>query len=220
MNSKELWQRFAQQIGISDRELDASFRALTKRYSLPRRYYHTLDGHVVRCIELFQDVHYVAINPLAVEGALWLHDAYYNPGTYDNEKRSGIWAQSFLRQFGARDEQLIDQIVRLIAATTHTGELIGSDEQLVMDIDLAILGAPQNDFDKYEVCIRNEYAWVPWLTFAEKRKEILKKFLARPTIYHHRIFVERYERMARKNLIRSIKQLRKSQEYQSSKAQE
>lgn len=213
MNSKELWQRFAQQMGISDRKLGVSFRALAKRYSLPRRHYHTLDGHIVRCIELFQDVHHVAINPLAVEGALWLHDAYYDPGARDNEKRSCAWVRSFLRQFGAKDEELINQIVLLVAATTHAEELTESDDQLVADIDLAILGAPQKDFDEYETNIRNEYAWVPWPIFAEKRAEILKRFLARSTIYHRQTFIEKYEQMARKNLTHSIQKLQKPQRH-------
>jgi predicted metal-dependent HD superfamily phosphohydrolase len=216
-NIKKLWGSFARQIDIPDRGIDASFHALQERYSLPRRHYHTLSGHIRQCIDLFRSIRHAAIEPLAVEAALWTHDAYYCPGASDNEEQSGIWMRSFFERFGVRDKNLVDRIANLISATSHREAPNGNDAELVADIDLTILGALRKDFDRYEVGIRNEYAWVPWPVFAEKRASVLKKFLDRPAIYHHRVFLERYERRARRNLSRSI---RKLQQHQPTKARE
>jgi predicted metal-dependent HD superfamily phosphohydrolase len=210
-DTKRLWERFARRIGIPDSEIDASFRALAEKYSLPRRDYHSLCGHVRRCVELFDCVRHLAIDPIAVEASLWTHDAHHDPNASDNEEQSSLWMRCFFERFGVRDKALLDRIADLIAATVHAEAPIGNDCALVADIDLSILGTSRKEFDRYEADIRNEYAHVPWAAFAEKRANILQTFLARPTIYHHPAFVVKYERRARKNLSRSIQKLRQSQ---------
>ncbi len=78
------------------------------------------------------------------------------------------------------------------------------DQQLVVDIDLSILGAPEERFDEYEQQIRQEYSWVDEAVFRSVRGKILQEFLARPAIYSTRTFQDLLERCARANLERSI----------------
>jgi predicted metal-dependent HD superfamily phosphohydrolase len=78
------------------------------------------------------------------------------------------------------------------------------DQQLLVDIDLSILGAPQARFDEYERQVRREYAWVDEPIFRSVRSSILKEFLARPSIYSTTSFRDRLENSARENLKRSI----------------
>lgn len=85
---------------------------------------------------------------------------------------------------------------------------VSADAQLLVDIDLAILGADPERFDEYEVQIRQEYAWVPGPLFRRKRREILMDFLARPKIYGTAWFQERFEASARDNLQRPVVHLR------------
>ncbi|HWA25203.1 MAG TPA: hypothetical protein VG734_05960, partial [Lacunisphaera sp.] len=82
-----------------------------------------------------------------------------------------------------------------------------ADAALLLDIDLAILGQPAERFWQYEAAIRQEYAWVPAVTFAEKRAEILRKFLERPALYQTPAFRTRYETTARANLKAAIERL-------------
>lgn len=207
--TKGLWRRFAKQIGIPDQDLDESFRALEEKYSAPPRYYHTLDGHIRWCIKLFEKVRHIAADPLAVEATLWMHDAHYDSKASDNEEQSAVWMRLFFERFGGGDidKKFIDRVAELIAITTHKEMPNNNDEQLIVDVDLAILGAPPAEFDQYEIDIRYEYDWVPWPIFAKKRAEILQEFLDRQTIYHHKFFLENHEQQAMENLSRSIQKL-------------
>ena len=78
------------------------------------------------------------------------------------------------------------------------------DSALVVDIDLAILGQPAPVYDRFENEIGAEYAWVPRVVYASRRREILRSFLDRERIYAFREFQTRYESAARENIERAI----------------
>jgi predicted metal-dependent HD superfamily phosphohydrolase len=141
----------------------------------------------------------LARHPGEVELALWFHDAVYDPKGQDNEARSADWATEALAQTGASGE--VQQRVRaLIMATCHDAEPDGDDARLLVDIDLAILGAEPPRFAEYDQQVRAEYRWVPGWLYRRKRKEVLAGFLARPAIYGTERFRERLEARARENL--------------------
>jgi predicted metal-dependent HD superfamily phosphohydrolase len=96
----------------------------------------------------------------------------------------------------------------LVMATRHAARPSGLDEELLVDVDLAILGADPERFDEYQVEVRAEYAWVPGPLFRHKRREVLAGFLARPAIYSTPGFRARFEAQARANLDRAIAGLR------------
>jgi predicted metal-dependent HD superfamily phosphohydrolase len=91
--------------------------------------------------------------------------------------------------------------------TRHNAIPEGSDAQVLVDIDLSILGASPERFDEYERQVREEYAWVPDDVFRHVRKGILEEFLTRPSIFNTRFFRDRLEQQARTNLARSIRAL-------------
>jgi predicted metal-dependent HD superfamily phosphohydrolase len=92
-------------------------------------------------------------------------------------------------------------------ATRHAALPETLDEELLVDIDLAILGAPQERFAQYEAQVRAEYAWVDDAVFRGRRRDVLTGFLARPTIYATAHFRALLEAAARTNLERSIARL-------------
>jgi predicted metal-dependent HD superfamily phosphohydrolase len=83
------------------------------------------------------------------------------------------------------------------------------DAKLLVDIDLPILGAPEEIFNQYEKGIRFEYKRVPGFLYKRKRALLLNSFLSRPYIYLMDEFRKRYESPARQNLERSIERLQK-----------
>ena len=175
---------------------------LRAAYSEPHRRYHNL-RHVAECLSEMDSARGLANSAAAVELALWFHDAVYDTHAADNEQRSAELARQQLE--AARvDEGLIAQIERLVLSTrSHSVEMDG-DAPLLVDIDLSILGKPQERFLEYERQIREEYEWVPEKLFREKRAEILKGFLSRPRIFSTDRFYQRYESTARENLQLSI----------------
>jgi predicted metal-dependent HD superfamily phosphohydrolase len=141
-----------------------------------------------------------------VEWALWFHDVVYDTKTTDNELQSAQWAERCLNE-AKFSRILIQTVMDLILSTQHRGTVGDMDALLVEDIDLSILGQPEERFFEYERQIRQEYAWVSQATFAQKRAEILEGFLARPRLYATDWFHQKYEQTARRNLQQSLRRL-------------
>lgn len=195
------WQRAWRGVGASG-DGDAVFRALLERYAEPHRKYHTRQ-HLAECLSAFESVIGLPPHPAEVEAALWFHDAIYDVKRHDNEERSADWAKSALRCGGAGTEAA--ELVRtLVLATRHAAEPVTLDEQVLVDIDLAILGAPDARFLEYERQIREEYSSVPAWLFRRKRRAILRSFLERPRIFSTQHFNAALEQRARANLTRAV----------------
>jgi len=192
-----LWQRLGAQ-----GDAGSVYDDLLLAYSEPGRSYHTL-AHIEHCLTEFAEVSEAAANPDAIEFALWFHDAVYDTKAYDNEERSAALARRVLRS-AALSDSFGDLVAGLILATKHAAPPVALSEQIVVDIDLSILGQSRARFDEYERQIRSEYSWVPSDAFANGRSAILSSILARPRIYSTEFFYCKYEETARGNLARSI----------------
>lgn len=174
-------------------------------YSEPHRHYHTLQ-HLNECLAQLEQYRKLAEYPEEVEIALWFHDAVYDTHRQDNEARSAAWAALELAKAGVSTER-IERVNELIMASCYHALPEGSDQKLLVDIDLAILGAEKPRFMEYESQVRKEYFWVPEELFCEKRGEILRAFLLRAQIYNTELFRDRFEHRAHENLNGSVKQL-------------
>lgn len=181
------------------------FDELISRYSEPHRRYHSV-RHLEECFAKLDEVRSLAEHPGEIELALWFHDAIYDTHRQDNEARSADWARSSLLDAGGSGIAG-DRFHALVLITRHAALPQGTDAQILVDVDLSILGANAERFDEYEQQIREAYRWVPEFVFRRKRKAILEEFLARPTIFNTRHFIERYEQQARSNLPRSLQRL-------------
>jgi predicted metal-dependent HD superfamily phosphohydrolase len=175
---------------------------LVSRYSEPQRKYHSLQ-HLGECISWFEVVADLAVHPAEVEAALWFHDAIYEVKQHDNEERSASWARAALLEAGVQAASAF-RVEGLVLATKHTALPASADEQLLVDIDLSILGATEARFAEYEQQIREEYLFVPELIFRQKRRAILRAFLDRECIYSTEFFRAALEGRARANLVRAV----------------
>ena len=81
------------------------------------------------------------------------------------------------------------------------------DAELVVDIDLATLGADEERFEAYDRDVRKEYAWVPGFLYRRKRREVLQAFLERPRIYATNAAHAELEAPARRNLTAALSRL-------------
>jgi predicted metal-dependent HD superfamily phosphohydrolase len=181
------------------------FGQVMARYSEAHRYYHTTQ-HLEECFARLDEARSFADHFHEVELAVWFHDAVYEVRRQDNEDRSASWAVSAATKTGL-PSTVIERVRELILATKHNAAPTTQDAALLVDVDLAILGAPVERFDEYERQVRDEYAWVPGFLFRSKRREILESFLSRPYVYTTDHFRASLESTARGNLARSIRQL-------------
>lgn len=195
------WQRMWRGLGVSGDGL-VVFHRLLARYAEPERKYHT-QQHLSECLAGVDTVAHLALQPAEVEAALWFHDAVYALQRHDNEVQSADLARAALTAAQV-PHAVVERVAALVLATQHSAAPQEPDAQLVVDVDLAILGAAPLRFAEYQQQIRKEYAWVPEAVFASKRREVLQSFLQRPRIYSTAAMAERLEAQARANLAQAL----------------
>lgn len=192
-----LWRRLGAE-GASD----AVFDKLSAAYGGPGRVYHTLD-HVRDCLALLDQASLPAAESDPIEAAIWFHDTFYDSRSRDNEDRSAKWAEQTLSAAGVPSET-VRRIAQLIRMTDHSSPPADTGGQLLCDVDLAILGRDQAEFDEYQRRIREEYGWVSDPLYRAGRARVLSGFANRPRIYLTQSFRDRYEAAARANLRRAL----------------
>lgn len=179
------------------------FDELVKRYAEPERHYHVLE-HVRDVLEWLVRLWFPSSPSQPLLLAAWLHDVIYDPRAKDNEERSAEYAQEVLAGLGIQ-RSTRDEVARLILLTRrHETTEDDKEGQTLLDADLAILGAEEADYDRYADQIRLEYAWVSDEGYRTGRREVLKRFLARPHLYSVPCMRSFVEPRARVNLAREI----------------
>lgn len=178
---------------------------LVAAYSERHRRYHTLQ-HLRECLAHADAVRTLARRPAELELALWFHDAVYDPRRTDNEERSARWAHASVLAAGC-DAAIADRVSALVLATAGHQASDDVDTQLLLDIDLSILGASYSRFDEYERQVRMEYAHVDDAAFRAGRLKFVNGMLARASIYGTQVYREALEPRARENLQRSVQAL-------------
>lgn len=191
------WVRAWHALGVASPD-EALLDELLACHCEAHRAYHTLQ-HLGECLALLEEERDNAVRPAEAALALWFHDAIYDVRRHDNEERSATWARQALLDAGVPDD-VAGRVHALVVATRHDTEPDTADARLLVDIDLAILGAPPERFAEYERQIRIEYAHVPAEVFDLRRREILGGFLAREPLYLTAAIRERFESNARRNL--------------------
>jgi predicted metal-dependent HD superfamily phosphohydrolase len=200
------WSRAWTELGAASGDTQLH-RQLIACWSEGHRRYHTLQ-HLRECLETFETVRGQATRPGEVAVALWFHDALYDLQRDDNEARSADWARDCVLQAGCAEATAL-RVHALVMATCHDVMPEDPDAQLLVDVDLSILGAEPARFDESDRQIRAEYAHVPDEDYREARRLILSGFLRRPRIYSTGHFHDALESRARNNLERALARLKR-----------
>ena len=179
---------------------------LLTRYTEPHRAYHNLShlANMFDALDSTSEDQKVGMDG-ALDFAIWFHDAVYDPTRSDNEEQSAGLARVRLGQMGLAAD-LTAQVERLVLAT-KTHQAFDRASALLLDADLAILGASEGIYNAYAKAIRHEYLWVPEEAYQEGRAKVLQRFLDRPQIYQTEGFLL-FEELARGNLKHELKELR------------
>jgi predicted metal-dependent HD superfamily phosphohydrolase len=196
------WQRLWGELGATAAN-GGLMNQLVAAWGEGHRRYHTLQ-HLRECLAHFEAASMLARRPAEVELAIWFHDAVYDARRDDNEERSADWARDSVIAAGC-DAQVAERVHALVMAT-RSHEAVGDDPdtRLLLDIDLAILGAAPARFDEYERQVRLEYAHVDDEAWRNGRARVLRGFLERPRLYVTDAFRDALEVRARENLARSL----------------
>ena len=179
-------------------------------YSEPQRAYHTLQ-HLEECLREYDRAEETGQvqRPHELECALWFHDMVYDPQGKENEALSAGQACEFLN-----GHESASRVAELILLTRDHRPRGGADDAWMIDIDLSIFGQDLPRVREYERQIRQEYAWVDWPVYREKRLEVLTSFLSRERLYLTVDFYQRYEASARSHLRALVEELEATSGFQ------
>ncbi|WP_157944531.1 HD domain-containing protein [Mangrovicella endophytica] len=211
MHINDIRQRF--QVlwhGVADgADAEAVWQALDAGYGSAGRHYHDwrhvaalLSGHAA--VRTHPD--FARLPADAIDLAIVFHDAVYDPARSDNEALSAAMLSDCAG--ASRDCDTVRAASAMILATATHAASGDPSTQLLLDLDLAILGAPRGDYIAYAAAIRQEYAAVPEDAWRIGRSAVLERFLARPRLYQTRHFGALLEAAARANLAAELSQLR------------
>ena len=198
------WARVWEALGVRDASRE-TYEELIRHYGEPHRAYHNLQ-HLKECLHMRRYINAACPAPAEVDLALWFHDAIYDPLRSDNELRSAQWLDDVACDSGLDDETR-RRLYELVMVTRHDGAPATADEAVLVDTDLAILGASFERFEEYDLHIRREYSFVPLPVYRQKRRQVLEGFLARGRIYTTAAYFDAFEQQARANLARAIDRL-------------
>ena len=184
---------------------------LRLRYAEAHRAYHD-QSHVDAMLRgLAAEASRVSA-PGIVELAVWYHDAIYDPAASDNENRSAdLLASSMAGVIDAAALLAADVMIR--ATADHVlppglPEPLRTDVATFLDLDTAILGAGQDEYDAYEVGIRAEYEPVHGAAaFRLGRSAFLDGMLARERLFHTDHFHTALDVASRLNMRRALDNL-------------
>lgn len=178
-------------------------------YATPPRAYHSW-AHAERVLEHVREIAWA--HPREVWLAALFHDAIYVAGAPDNEARSAELARASIARWIPGASIDADRVAALIELTARHGRLgpgdVDPEAALFLDCDTAVLGAPADEFDRYDAGIAEEWAGVVGPdAYRAGRRAFLERLLAAPRIFLSEHFHARLDDAARANLRRALNRL-------------
>ncbi|GBF88817.1 hypothetical protein Rsub_01718 [Raphidocelis subcapitata] len=194
--------------GLRQDQQAAVFSFLEAAYAMPHRHYHTMQ-HILEGLSFvgmcllsgrsFED-------QAAVEWAIWTHDLVYDARATDNERRSADAAAELLEGVGLPPATVarMRSLILETATHMHSGD---RDAHVVVDADLAVLGAPLGRYMDYVTGVRREYGHLSDEEWAEGRCRFLRSLLDREQLFATDVGKGLCEAQARANLSHELQLL-------------
>jgi predicted metal-dependent HD superfamily phosphohydrolase len=177
------WQALATNLGLDESKSKEIGDYLLAQYSGSDRHYHSV-RHIVSMLDGFESLKAKFEQPVAAELAIFFHDVIYDAARSDNEEQSAIKMKEKLH--GIVDDAILTSAAFSIEATKKHASTPNSDTNLILDLDMAILGQPWAVYERYAKGVMQEY--LPVYGEEAYRQGRLKLFLE-PTIAHGDIFL-------------------------------
>lgn len=190
---------------VADLLAHPSAASIVARYHEPWRHYHDWSHPLamIRHLAAAEADGVPVADPVAAVGFVLWHDAIYDPQALHsrNERMSAELCRNEMA--AVADMTSVNRASTAILATIdHCVPNVAAcpDGALLLDIDLAILGASAADFNRYDARIAAEYAHVSPDAYRTGRSTVLRRFLDRERLFVTDWAMARWEDRARSNL--------------------
>lgn len=203
---KDVWAKLCSHYTRDLTLTEGLYEELSKKYTGTVRHYHNLQ-HITELLQFARQYDQFLQNKDLVSFAIFYHDIIYNVLRKDNEPRSAVLAEKRLRLLGVPVEKREAVKFFIEATQTHTLPDMApnrSDLSFFLDFDMAILGAPWEQYEAYTRQVRKEYRVYPDILYKPGRKTFLEKTLQSTHLFHTPSFRGQYEARARANMEREL----------------
>ncbi|WP_196888103.1 hypothetical protein [Aureivirga sp. CE67] len=195
---ENLWNKTAEKYSDDKELIQNIWKKIEENYSEKQRHYHNLK-HIESMLNSAMFFKNEIKDFDAFLFSIFFHDIVYVVSRNDNEKKSAEMASEYLKQLNV-PELIIEKCREQIIATKYHENENCSDTSYLIDLDLAILGTPDEKYQEYATNIRKEYSRYPDFLYKRGRKKILKNFLEKESIYKTKYFQENYGEKAKENI--------------------
>lgn len=184
---------------------DEVFDDLIGRHRAASRRYHGV-RHVLWVVRHVHELATTAgdVDLPVVLAAAFFHDAVYEPSSADNEERSAVLAERQLASMGwaAPGVAHVGRCIRATASHTEAAAVPPPDDScaVLLDADLAVLGAEPASYQAYVAGVRAEYGHLDDAAWRAGRIAVLHALAERRDLYVTPSARERWDAAARANL--------------------
>jgi len=176
---------------------------IENNYSSKSRHYHNLE-HLENMLSELNKIKLEVKNLDCLLFAIYYHDIIYKSTKSNNEHQSAL---IFNNRIAKTSFDKLSECMSQIKATKEHKISDDNDTNILLDIDLSVLGKKPEEYKKYSESIRKEYHIYPDFMYRRGRKKVLKSILELDFIYKTAFFKQEYEIQAKENLKLEIKQL-------------
>jgi predicted metal-dependent HD superfamily phosphohydrolase len=207
---ESVWTRAVCLLGGNQEVAAAAAADLGARYAEPHRRYHT-NVHVQAVVRdaaaLAGELSLPAEDRAVLTIAACAHDVVYDGRPGDDERRSASWARDWLARAGVGEAHAARVEELVLATVAHSASPDDLTAWILLDADLAILGADPPGYDRYRRAVREEYAAVDEPAWRTGRAAVMSGLLARDPLYGTSAARLRWEAAARANIARELNAL-------------
>jgi predicted metal-dependent HD superfamily phosphohydrolase len=200
------WRALAADLGLDEYKSEEVGDYLLVQYSESNRHYHSV-RHITSMLDGFEALKTKFEQPIAAELAIFFHDLIYDPARNDNEEQSAKKMRETVGGFVV--DSVIDAATFSIEATKKHEATPNADTNLLLDLDMAILGQPWAVYECYAKGVMQEY--LPVYGEEAYRRGRPELFLE-PMIAHGDIFLtkefEHLNEPAIRNMLREVDALK------------
>jgi predicted metal-dependent HD superfamily phosphohydrolase len=176
---------------------------IENNYSSKSRHYHNLE-HLKNMLLELNKIQSEVKDLDCLLFAIYYHDIIYKPSKSNNEHQSAL---TFENRITKTSFDKLNKCMSQIEATKEHKISNDYDTNILLDLDLSVLGKNPQEYKKYCESIRKEYQIYPDFMYRKGRKKVLKSILELNFIYKTEYFKQLYENQAKENLKLELKQL-------------
>lgn len=193
-------EKFLNLIGKYSRDAEYNLECwneIEDNYSSRSRYYHNLE-HIENMLAELNKIKSDVVDLDCLLFAIYYHDIIYKSTKGNNEHQSAL---KFENKIAKTTFDKIGKCMMQIEATKEHKLSEDHDTNILLDIDLSVLGKSHEEYMKYIQNIRKEYSIYPDFVYKKGRKKVLKSIYELDFIYKTELFSQEYESQAKKNLL-------------------